>query len=482
MKIRFLILILFFLLPAVSSGQRGQGSAERARGTLRAAVDGELSGPLFSRCIAAVEIADARSGDILYARNTQLLLRPASNVKLYTSAAAVLGLPTDFHFETRLGATDSSLRTLICIGGGDPLLTQQDIQKLADMAYDAGVRTLDTLVMDPSLLREDIYGRGWMWDDESDPFTPYLDAFSIDGNVVSVHVRRRRGVTDSLDISTDPPSALFTFTPVANTRGDGIFRLERRPRGNAFLVYGQPRSTSAVRERFSIWRPRELVADLLRRAFAQRGMVTDRTVVTFGDASTAMSMIGGIRRPLDDVLAAMNKRSDNLAAEMTLRALTFGTRRMSEGITGDDGLEDLVSILVTHGLDREGFALADGSGISFYNLSTAASLGRLLRMLAAHARFPRFRSSLAIGGRDGTLRARLSGIPTSSGIQAKTGTVRGVSALSGYVEAPGGRLLTVVMLMQNFSGRHAPYRGVQDHILKHCLAYSAALSRVTAPR
>lgn len=442
-------------------------------------MNAELGAALFSRCIAAVEIADAHGGEILFSHNAQLLLRPASNVKLFTSAAAVLGLPPDFHFATHIATTDSSGRTVFCIGGGDPLLTGQDIQKLAEMAYDAGVRVIDTLVMDESLLRDEMYGRGWMWDDEADPFTPYIGAFNVDRNIVSVSVKRGRGAADSLHFSTDPVSRLFSVTPVTDARDDAEFRIERLPRSNSFRVHGQPRHRATERERFSIWRPREVVADLLLQACARRGIAVENARVVQTGAPTDVRVIGSIRRPLEAVLAAMNKESDNLAAEMTLRALGFGSGRESTGITGDDGLNDLVTILSRHAIDTKGIALADGSGISFYNLATAASLGGLLRVLASHARFPLFRASLAIGGTDGTLRSRMHG---TRGVQAKTGTVRGVSALSGYVQAPGGRLLTVVMFMQNFTGRPAPYRDVQDRIMKHCLAYSAACAMVTPPR
>ena len=481
MKIRFLILILFCVLIARAHGQRGRESPSDARTALRTAVAAELGGPLFARCLAAVEIADARSGEILFSRNAELLLRPASNVKLFTSAAAVLGLPTDFHFETRLGAKDSTLRALVCVGGGDPLLTGQDIQKLVEMAYDAGVRTVDTLVMDGSLFADEMFGHGWMWDDEADPFMPYLGPFSLDGNAVTVTVQRGKDHAGAPVISTRPSSALFSFTQVERGRDGNDFRIERIPRSNAFLVSGQPRSAS-VRERFSIWRPQDLVAERLLRECAQRGIVAGDAVIVFADAPAELHVLGSIRRHIDEVLAVMNKRSDNLAAEMTLRALVSGSGRKTAGITGTDGIARRTATLAAHRLDSNAFALVDGSGISFYNLATAASLGRLLRTLAAHAQFARFRSSLAIAGTDGTLRTRMAGVPDARGVQAKTGTVRGVSALSGYVQAPGGRLLTVVMFMQNFTGRHSPYRDAQDRIMTHCLTYSAARRAVTPPR
>ncbi len=76
----------------------------------------------------------------------------------------------------------------------------------------------------------------------------------------------------------------------------------------------------------------------------------------------------------------------------------------------------------------------------------------------------------------------MQGYKLAKYFQGKTGTVRGVSALSGYVQAPGGRLLAVVMLMQNFTGEAAPYRAAQDRIVKHCIEYSASPGAATKAR
>ncbi|MFZ1728569.1 MAG: D-alanyl-D-alanine carboxypeptidase [Bacteroidota bacterium] len=134
MKFR-LLMIAFLLLPC--STIPAQQAKELSQ--LRKVISEELSGPLFQRSLAGVEITDAASGTVLFSQNEALLLRPASNAKLFTSAAAVLGLPSDFRFETRLAATDSAKHSLVCIGGGDPLTSTQDIQKLAEIAQASGI-------------------------------------------------------------------------------------------------------------------------------------------------------------------------------------------------------------------------------------------------------------------------------------------------------------------------------------------------------
>lgn len=473
------VCLLCFVMPA--GAQSGNPIS-----VLQHAVAEELNVPLFDRCLAAVEIADAATGTVLFARNEHLLLRPASNVKLFTAAAAVLGMPQDFHFETTIAVAGATRRTLYCIGGGDPLFSSQDIQKLAQIVHTANIERIDTLVMDGSLYNADFYGHGWMWDDEPDPFTPYLSAFPIDGNVVRINVRNTSQQAPSIMISSRPSSRFFQIRQAdaaeraSRSRG---FHVEKLPRSNDILLFGSPRSGRTESKRFSIWRPIDVFADLLQVELQRLGITGDSLVVISATTKPAeLYALGSISRPLSPVLAEMNKKSNNLSAEAMLRALSYGTGRSSSQVSATDGLAAMSVILKTHRIDERDLALYDGSGISFYNLATAASLGRLLRVLAASEAYERFRTSLAIGGVDGTLQRRMSELAASRGFRGKTGTVRGVSALSGYVQAPGGHLLTVVMLMQNFKGKHTPYRNVQDRIVKHCFKYSASKTPPTQTR
>ncbi len=479
----FRLLFILILVFPVSLVPRISAQQTNARAALERAASAELEGPLFRQCLAAVEIADAATGKVLFSRNESLLLRPASNAKLFTSAAAVLALPEDFHFETRLAAADSALHTLVCIGGGDPVFSAQDIQKLADIAVRSGAKRIDTLILDASLYADDYFGSGWMWDDESDPFMPYLGAFSINGNTVTIQARHSSKPGSSMAVTSIPPSSIFRIRPADSRTANDTFRIERLPRSNEFVMHGSlRRGPRPWTEKFSVWRPQDLFADLLLRDLRFRGISVDSTVVRFAAAPPTAFTLGTVRRPLADVLSATNKASNNLCAEAVLRALCFGTGRKTSGVSASDGIAAMMTILAKHGIRSGDIALRDGSGISFYDLVSAASLGRVLRGIAAHSAFPRFRESLAIGGSDGTLVNRMTSLPYRQVFRGKTGTVRGVSALSGYVQAPGGRLLTVVMLMQNFVGKHTPYRDVQDRIVKHCVEYSASFIAIKAPR
>lgn len=449
------------------------GVAEKlAREALVSSIDKTLQSPLFDKTLAAVHIVDIRSGKELYSRHADLLLRPASNAKLVTTAAAVLGMNEHFRFRTRLFAVDSSARTLLCPGAADPLLTSQDIQKLAEIAQQNGVRHIDTLLLDTSLLDEQFYGAGWMWDDESDPFMPYLGSFAVDGNTVLLRMKAPAQYGKSIEVEVFPSSSLLHVENHAASGRHDRLSIRKLPRSNHIIIEGSLRAGRRTAKKLSLWRPEDVFADLLLNAFRGLGVDADSTVIAFSSVDEPVRQLAEVSHPLEAVLEEANKDSDNLCAEALLRALAL--RRQSREISAEDGLKEIDRILRHAGISTEGIALRDGSGISFYNLITPRALSGLLRQMALGRYFDRYASTLAEAGSDGTLARRMRHMRKGAFFRGKTGTVSGVSALSGYAQAPGGRLLAVVILMQNFNGRPRPYREVQDAIVEHCITYSAA--------
>ena len=129
------------------------------------------------------------------------------------------------------------------------------------------------------------------------------------------------------------------------------------------------------------------------------------------------------------------------------------------------GAAAVKTFLASEGIDTTRIAVADGSGLSRYNLTSTRTIIGLLRAMARKpVVFPAFYRSLPIAGEDGTLANRMRGTRAERLLRAKTGTVAGVSSLSGYTPDGRGGLLAFSMLMQNFPGPTRPYRAVQDSI------------------
>ena len=176
-----------------------------------------------------------------------------------------------------------------------------------------------------------------------------------------------------------------------------------------------------------------------------------------------------IARHLSDSLAVsvrnFLKVSDNLTGEQLVKAI--GAE--AAGPPGDyaNGLASERRFLAAEvGIDTTSMVLADGSGVSRYNLVTARQVVGLLAYMAGREDLaPAFFAALPIAGVDGTLEDRMQGTAAERRVRAKTGSLSGVSALSGYVMTEGGEHLAFSLLMEFFPGPAAPRRAVQDSIV-----------------
>jgi len=150
--------------------------------------------------------------------------------------------------------------------------------------------------------------------------------------------------------------------------------------------------------------------------------------------------------PLIRALEIINKRSQNLHAEMLLR--TLGAELKGVG-TNEAGLQAVKEFLVDAGVDNEKIRVNDGCGLSRENLITPRFQTSLLQFLSERDYFDLFRNTLAVSGTDGTLKNRLSASEVRGSIHAKTGTLNGVTNLAGYMTTKSGRNLVFTIFTNN---------------------------------
>jgi D-alanyl-D-alanine carboxypeptidase/D-alanyl-D-alanine-endopeptidase (penicillin-binding protein 4) len=136
-----------------------------------------------------------------------------------------------------------------------------------------------------------------------------------------------------------------------------------------------------------------------------------------------------------------------------------------------NGIEIIKSLIDSVGLDPEDYSIADGSGVSRYNLVSAELLIELLKYMYNHSDFIPYYKSLSIAGVDGTLEERMKNTLAESNVHAKTGTLAGVSSLSGYVFSKHGNLITFSIMIQNFVENNSVARSFQDKICEILAKY-----------
>ncbi len=167
--------------------------------------------------------------------------------------------------------------------------------------------------------------------------------------------------------------------------------------------------------------------------------------------------------PLREVVALINKPSDNLIAEITLKAL--GKEVRGEGTTAA-GIQVLREFLQSAGLEMGAAHIVDGSGLSRINGVSPENFVRLLEYMHRSPYAEAFRESLPVYGVDGTLRNRLRGTPVQGNGYAKTGSLNRVSSLSGYLRTQSGRWLAFSIIMNAYNASGADARALQDRLVQ----------------
>ncbi|MFO0174621.1 MAG: D-alanyl-D-alanine carboxypeptidase/D-alanyl-D-alanine-endopeptidase, partial [Aphanizomenon sp.] len=140
--------------------------------------------------------------------------------------------------------------------------------------------------------------------------------------------------------------------------------------------------------------------------------------------------------PLSELLIETNVNSNNLYAETLLRSLAIKKPGEKNQNTADIGLEIIRETLTQLGVEPEGYIIVDGSGLSRKNLMTPATLVQLLQGIAKSPQAEVFRASLPISGMKGSLKNRFINTAAAGIVQGKTGSMTGISALSGYINTP----------------------------------------------
>ena len=472
------LVLLGFLLASCSSvpptGKPSSPETGRsALDKLHSQIDSVFADSALSPCFVGAKIVSLTDGRVLYERNANKLFHPASNMKLLTTAAALKILGKDFKFRTVLGA-DSVIRrgelrgSLYVKGSGDPLTTISDIDSLVSSVRSHGIEKVRGGIVGNTSYFDTLYwGAGWMWDDEPDPDEAFISALSVNDNAIEVSVGPGRRIGDAVEATLNPATSFMKVLNSGVTSRDTLIphiKVTRRRGENTILIEGRM-DPHAAKEQFtlSVWRPELYFLNLLKERLAEAG-VKVRGAVRL-DTLAGTLTLAMLSHPIDSVLHKVNKPSDNLAAESLLKAIA--AERGGERGSSTVGLSLVESCLAAIGVDTTNMMLYDGSGVSWYNAISPDAMAQLLvKMSRDTDLFKDFYGSLPVAGVDGTLKSRMKGTSAEGNVHAKTGSLTGVSSLSGYATSADGRPLAFSILCNHFPSKLSVLRDMQDKIME----------------
>lgn len=448
-----------------------------AQKDLTAKLDSLLSDSFFEQTIVSLDSWNLTLNAPLYSKNSKLLLRPASNMKILTSIAGLIFLGSDHSFVTSLYNTgkieDGNLNGDVFIEGGfDPDFTTFDLDSLIAGLKELGVEEIrGNIYADISSMDSLIWGKGWMWDDEPDFNFPYFTPLNINDNCIEITIEPGE-LGSPAKVEINPKTGfikLFNFSKtIKNNFPDSVLTVTRDwvNRKNDIIVYGKISLKERKRRRyFNLFDPAKYFLTLFQERL-EYNKIKFNGSLDKADLPKNAKLIAQFKRPYIGVINNLNKESDNLSAEMTLRAL--GYYYFGKPSSAEKGIKVINNLISFAGFNPEDYVIADGSGVSHYNLISTQLILGILKYIYFDLDyvFQPFYNSLPIGGIDGTLKTRMSSSPIYNNVRAKTGTLSGVSSLSGYLTANNGDLIAFSIMMQNYTGSSSRARFFQDEICR----------------
>lgn len=410
----------------------------------------------------AVQTAD---GETLYERDADSRLNPASNAKLFTSAAAFDILGPSYRFSTEVltdgrRAGDTVDGNLYLKGNGDPTTLASDYDGLAKRLADSGIRSVTgDLVADDSFFDDVRLGVSWAWDDEPYYYSGQISALTVSpdtdydaGTVIVNTSPTTPGQPAKIALQPKTDYVEIVNETTTTQSGDTTIWVEREHGSNRIVVSGTIAVGAEMDQQWAtVWEPTGYAADVFHKALTKHGITIEGATTRGVTPERSIRLATHRSMPLSEMYVPFLKLSNNGHAEVLVKAM--GQQVYGEGSWGA-GIEAMLPALQKLGVDTDTIALVDGSGLSRMDYLPSREIAHLLAGAQDRPWFDTWYDALPIAGEPdrmvgGTLDDRMVDTAAAHNVHAKTGSLTGVTSLSGYVTAANGERL-IFAVMQNY--------------------------------
>jgi len=434
-----------------------------------------------------VKIQYATTGEVIYERNNAKMFMPASNQKMYTTAAALCLLGPQYRYVTDF-VTNGNLDEngvlngdLIIRGSGDPTWSWRFYEKNYDSVM---VRFVDSLKLrgitqikgniigDDNIFDDQSLGYGWSWDDETYYYAAQISGLSYSENYIDYTL-----IPDSVTlgnpviIESHPKTSYMNLlndlvTVSSDTSTEWDYDRERET-NNAWFEGNYRLEKGESEETITVHNPTLFTVHVLKERLEDAGILVAGSPVDVDDLpdslnySATQKIFTYYSHPMSDIIAKVNRPSQNFIAE-TLQK-TLGAEFGKEG-SSREGRKVQMALFDSLGMDTRNLKIRDGSGLSRHDLVSPNTSASLLQMIWAHPYRSYFIESLPLSGLTGTIRKRMIGTEAEQNVRAKTGTIGYVSSLSGYTWTQSGEPIIFSIMANHFTIPTSQVRSIQDQI------------------
>lgn len=459
--------------------------APQATGTtLEQRLNSLLHHPIASSAVTSAVISEVETGRVVAQHNANLPVSPASNMKLFTTAAGLDLLGPNFEFTTRVWIrgnvepTGTLVGDVKVTGGGDPTIggrfhdsnATAVIEGWARALQRAGIKTIDgNLIFEYGYFDNQYVHPTWPPDQLTTWYEAPIAALSMQEGCVLVRVLPSRRGQRAI-VQLEPPNRHVTVENTCVTGpGRGVF-IARKPDTNVIIVRGNAPARGGPTEVFvAVMNPVHYFANVTHDTFTRSGIVLQgQALMTPRETRTDWRLLTEHKTPISVVNIVINKKSQNHYAEQLLKTLGAEVKKRGSWEGGTAAVTEWLSGKV--GVPTSEFHQVDGSGMSRHNQASAGAFVRVLNYMWKTPYRRDFLSTMPYSGEpDSRLRRRLHEAQYARQVYAKTGYISGVVGLSGYVHASSGRIYSFSLLFNNYrTGVYGVYQ-LQDEILKEVI-------------
>lgn len=425
-------------------------------------------------------VRDLNSGEKILNIKGEISYNPASNIKLVTSAAAFEKFGAAKTWATRISAgafKDGEVKTLYIKSDGDPLIQYSHILEWAIRLKQLGVKKITGgIVVDTSAFPDTLPPAFEQFDEDAS-YRADISSFSVNYNGVTVVVIPGKAGEKARLVMRPPNDHVVIKGEVMTQKGRRskvVAKATKTLRGTEINMSGVI-SERIVKEvyRKRVDYPSLYGASIFKTAMQSMGIKVSGKIRNGVRPEKSITLHFHSSEPLWYVMAMMNKFSNNFVAEQTYQLMGID----KEGNYSAEGSNKTLTEFMKKATKKyksnlDSYQQVNGSGLYVGNKISPRHLVDVLSYMYNSHHYPEFAASLAVGGKDGTLKGRLRKFPAKGNARGKTGTLSAVSALSGYLKTKSGRDVAYSILFNDPPIHGARMRKIQDVILQKIAAYN----------
>lgn len=414
-----------------------------------------------------VMIADAQTGDVVYEREGNKLFSPASNMKLFTAAAALYHLGPEDRYTTSLSQYKNNLYITF---SGSPSLSTKDLKDLVASLSTKGMKTITgDIILDSTAFQAPYHAAGISFDDLGWYYDAPSTAIILNGNAVPYHFISAPKVGELIQIkglSTENPLTIVNNVRTVSkeeAKEHCNLNIEIKPK-NTLRLYGCLSQREKPRlMHLSISDPYLYAKQLIQQTLKDNQIHLKGQIIEGSTPSEATVLVRLHSAPLTKLITHMLEESDNLYADSITKRLG---KSLTEQGTYKQGAFAIKSILAKHThVDLHQIEIADGAGTRYNVVTPQQMLIFLTDLYQDQTMKPIFINALPRMGATGTLKDRMKKTPLENKVFAKTGSMHDISALSGYLNTPSGKTYIFSIISNGINGQLAKAKAMEEKIL-----------------